>query len=477
MIRRLFTISLSRLQLASVIALSAIATIAVIATAGGQTTVAEEAAAMLHRQIVVHGQTVVAAPGGSTSGAGGALLSAGGGASTEVASSGANATPSTSSAGGSGSTSAATTTTATSKTPAAAPTRLTAHAKHVFVIALTTTSYTAAFGRDSVAHYLNRQLRAKGTLLTGYHSLSGSELPDELAMVSGQPANPETRTNCLAYNDFGGGKVNAAGIVTGDGCVYPNTVTTVADQVSAAGKEWKAYIADMGRQSCIHPNSGASDDAVLPFAGSQYDTRHNPFIYFHSLLDLGGCSTNDVSLNELPANLRSAGRTPQYAFISPPLCDDSSASACPDGQPGGLAGEDAFLKAWVPKILASAAYRDKGVLMIVFAPSAAGTGPAHASTTTTTTSTTVTTPATTSTPYAISPGATAALTVPGAGAGAPVRTGALVISSSYATAGRSVAGTFNPDSVLRSVEQLLGLKWLGQAASAQSFVKTALPRF
>jgi hypothetical protein len=69
------------------------------------------------------------------------------------------------------------------------------------------------------------------------------------------------------------------------------------------------------------------------------------------------------------------------------------------------------------------------------------------------------------------------VTVPGAGDGAPVRTGALIISSSYATAGHSVAGTFNPDSMLRSVEQLLGLKWLGQAASATSFVKTALPRF
>ena len=31
-------------------------------------------------------------------------------------------------------------------------------------------------------------------------------------------------------------------------------------------------------------------------AGSDYATRHNPFIYFHSLLDLGGCSSNDVGI-------------------------------------------------------------------------------------------------------------------------------------------------------------------------------------
>src|SRR6202020_24085 len=58
----------------------------------------------------------------------------------------------------------------------------TATAGHVFVIALTTPSYRAAFGAGSVAHYLNHKLRPQGVLLSGYRTPGGSELPDYVAM-------------------------------------------------------------------------------------------------------------------------------------------------------------------------------------------------------------------------------------------------------------------------------------------------------
>jgi phosphatidylinositol-3-phosphatase len=472
-IRRLFTIPLSRLALGSVIAVSALATGVVIATARDRSSLSTTAAAFMHRRIELRNAEVASAGGGSGGGDGGALLS--GGSSSPSAPAATTTTTTTSTPTTASST--PTTTTTTSTTPTTTPV---AEAKHVFVISLTTTSYKAAFGHGSVATYLNRTLRAKGTLLSGYHSLTGAELPDELAMVSGQPVNPLTSQNCPAYDDFSSSaKANKAGLVTGKGCVYPNTITTVGDQVTGAGAVWKAYIADMGKQSCIHPNSGATDDAVLPFATDQYDTRHNPFIYFHSLLDLGGCSSDDVDLTALPADLSSAKKTPLYSFIAPPLCDDSSVSACADGQPGGLAGEDAFLKAEVPQILSSAAYKDKGVLMIVFAPSTAAAGSAAqtgattatGTTTTTTTGTATTTTGTTTAPYTMAPTTVA---VPGSGGDSAVRTGALIISS-FAKAGTTVNGKFTPDSVLRSVEQLLGLNSLGLAATAPSFVKAALP--
>jgi hypothetical protein len=472
-IRRLFRIPVSRLALGSVIAVSALATGVVIATARDRSSLSTTAAAFMHRRIELRNAEVASlGGGGSAGGDGGALLS--GGSSSPSAP--ATTTTTTAAATPTTTSSTPTTTSTTSTTPTSTPV---AEAEHVFVISLTTTSYKAAFGHASVATYLNHTLRAKGTLLNGYHSLTGAELPDELAMVSGQPANALTTQNCPAYDDFGSSaKADKAGLVTGKGCVYPNTITTVGDQVTSAGAVWKAYVADMGTESCIHPNSGATDDAVLPFATDEYDTRHNPFIYFHSLLDLGGCSSDDVDLNALPADLKSAKKTPRYAFIAPPLCDDSSVSACPDGQPGGLAGEDAFLKTWVPKILSSAAYKDKGVLEIVFSPStaAAGTGAQTSgvttSTATTATGTTATTTGTgTSTaPYTMAP---TTLPVPGGG-GTAVRTGALIVSS-FAKAGATVTGKFTPDSVLQSVEQLLGLKFLGLAATAPSFVKAALP--
>jgi hypothetical protein len=62
----------------------------------------------------------------------------------------------------------------------------------VFVIALSTGSYRTAFGPGSVAHYLNGKLRPRGTLLSGYRALGDTELPDYLAMISGQAPNPDT---------------------------------------------------------------------------------------------------------------------------------------------------------------------------------------------------------------------------------------------------------------------------------------------
>ncbi len=86
------------------------------------------------------------------------------------------------------------------------------------------------------------------------------------------------------------------------------------------------------------------DTGALPGAETQYDTRHNPFIYFHSLLDLGGCANNDVTLDELPRDLGSLKRTPGYAFIAPGVCADAAIATCPDGKGVGVTREDAFLK-------------------------------------------------------------------------------------------------------------------------------------
>jgi hypothetical protein len=450
----------TRVRLALLAACSTFATVTVVTVATGRTAAQNEALALLAQPPVAHHVAPVtsAVPSAITSDPllGGHLASA----------TTASSAPTTSASSSPGAAGSGSTTTPTTKTSSATPAKT---AGHVFVIALSTPSYRAAFGHGSVAHYLSATLRARGTLLSGYHSLGGSELPDYLAMVSAQAPNPDTQANCPSYDDFGAGaKPDHAGLLTGTGCVYPNTVTTIGDQITAAGSQWKAYLPDMGKQNCAHPNSGAADDAVLPFSGQQYDTRHNPFIYFHSLLDLGDCSADDVSLDQLRGDLKTAGRTPRYSFIAAPLCDDSSGSTCPAGQPGGLAGEDAFLKEWVPRILATPAYRKNGVLMIVFAPSAAA--PAAGTTATPTTTPTTTTP---TTPYAISP-ATAPVVAPPQGGTAPIRTGALILSS-YATPGRTLRGDYDPYSLLRSVEDLLGLAPLAHAAGAPSFVRQALP--
>jgi hypothetical protein len=443
MIRSLQTIRLTRPQLAAVATLSAVATALIIASAMGRSSVQSAVLAALQRRVVIHRLTAVA----SSRGAGSGPPSSSPVAESPAASGASSAGPSPSappaaSPGPSVSSPGPPAVPATATAPATATSTAGPKAvrkyrvKHVFIIALSTPSYQAAFGAQSVARYLTGTLEPKGTLLSGYRTLGGGGIPDYLAMVSGQPPNSDTRAGCLSYADFPAGARPAAnGQLPGSGCVYPNTVLTVGDQVTAAGGPWKAYLDDMGTAACIHPNSGAADDTALPFSGAQYDTRHNPFIYFHSLLDLGDCASDAVALDQLPGDLRSESKTPSYAYIAPGLCDDASAQTCPDGAPAGLAGEDAFLKLWVPRILGSPAYRQDSALIVAFTTGAPASG---------------------------------------AAAQGPVRTGALVISR-YGAPGHTLVRAYDSYSLLRSVDDLLGFKPLVNAAKARSFVAGALP--
>jgi hypothetical protein len=140
-------------------------------------------------------------------------------------------------------------------------------------------------------------------------------------MVSGQGPNADTRAGCPEYSEFPPDTTaKADDLVDGAGCVYPETALTIGDQVSASGHVWKAYIAGMGNAPCLHPNSNALDD--VPLSGSQpgYDTRHNPFIYFHSLLDLGDCENDDVDLSQLPGDLAKRSRTATLSYVAPGIC-------------------------------------------------------------------------------------------------------------------------------------------------------------
>ena len=69
-----------------------------------------------------------------------------------------------------------------------------------------------------------------------------------------------------------------------------------------------------------------------------------------------------------------------------PLCTGAPGKGCVNGQPGGLTSADRFLQIWAPKILASPAFKQDGLLIINFdesdfATEARSTDPATGKTT------------------------------------------------------------------------------------------------
>jgi hypothetical protein len=260
--------------------------------------------------------------------------------------------------------------------PPTTPPLPTTPVKHVFLISLASPGYDAAFGDEAngVAAempYLADKLRPKGELLTDYSLLEPTDLANYIAMTSGQPPNPDTKAGCPKYSEFKGGTApNSKGIVPGTGCVYPNTALTVGDQLTAGGYTWSAYIEGMGDANgpgnCIHPDSGAPDQTIANSPDGLYTDRHNPWVYYHSLLDLGSCFNDDVPGDQLATDLKKEATTPNLSFISPGLCNSGAADPCPDGSPGGAATEDAYLAALVPEIMKSPAYRKDGMIIITF---------------------------------------------------------------------------------------------------------------
>lgn len=251
-------------------------------------------------------------------------------------------------------TTAPATTTPTGTTPVKAPAKKASKIKHVFVISLAGNDAGATWGPNSVATYLNGTLKPAGVLLGGYKALPEGDLATLIALTSGNAPTPEIQAGCTKY---------------GAGCVFPVETLSLADQIVAKGLRWRAYAEDLSNgpdaaKACRHPANDAEDTTATGRPGDEYATKHNPFVYYRSLTELGECMTNDLPLDALTEDLKTEAATPNFSFIAPNLCNGGWEDPCADGSPGGLAPADAFLAKWVPQILESAAYKKDGLLLI-----------------------------------------------------------------------------------------------------------------
>jgi hypothetical protein len=251
--------------------------------------------------------------------------------------------------------------------------------RHVFVITLENENYATTFGASSKAPYLSQTLVSQGALVQQYYGTSHVSLDNYISMISGQAPTLETDNDCGTYQDVNMTGMTSNGQVIGSGCVYPASVKTLPEQLKAAGYTWKGYEGDMGNDpareaaTCGHPTLNAADltqsaeapSAAVPL-GDQYATRHNPFMYFHSIIDSPDCAQNVVNLNNLTTDLQSVSTTANFNLITPNLCDDGHDAPCVNGQPGGLTSANTFLQKWVPIITASPAFQQDGLLIINF---------------------------------------------------------------------------------------------------------------
>ncbi len=421
--------------------------------------------------------------------------------------------------------------------------------KHVFLIVLADQAYAQTFGPESPAPYIAHTLEHQGELLVRFYGVAHEELANEVALISGLGPTPQTAADCPTFSDIVPGQANSKGQYTGQGCIYPKEAQTVGEQLTAKGLTWRVYAEGLGDVSggaaapgasgsseagapgtsgasgavapkaiaCWHPEFGAADPTSQAPQGDTFATFRDPFSYFDGVLHSPECTHDDVGIEGLAGDLKSAKSTPALSYIVPDLCHDGRPTPCAPGAPSGLPAAETFLRRVVPEILASPAYHKGGLLIITtdqapttgeYADSSsccmqprfpapavatppAGTPPAgttdaattDAATTTPTTPTTssattpaagaptTTAPATTTTspispatttPVATTPAAsTPAINLPPKGGG---QVGALLISP-FVKAATFDQEPFNDFSLLRTIENLFGLPPLGYAAT------------
>jgi hypothetical protein len=258
---------------------------------------------------------------------------------------------------------------------------------HVWLINVENKSYAETYG-GATPTYLNSTLRRQGGLLEQYYGIGHLSLDNYIAQLSGQAPTLLTQSDCQVYVDVVPGVAGPDGQAIGQGCVYPASVKTLPDQLDAVGKTWKGYMEDMGNDPSrepdrcgappLDPTNGMRDGTQTATATDQYAARHNPFVYFHSILDRtygdapnhATCVTNVVPLTALATDLaKKPADVPNFNLITPNLCDDGHDDPCvgkdvDGGTASGLKAVDLWLQKYIPMIEASRAFQQDGLIIV-----------------------------------------------------------------------------------------------------------------
>jgi len=211
-------------------------------------------------------------------------------------------------------------------TPATSPAQTTIPNKtklpafsHIFIIVLENKEESAVIGNPA-APYLNK-LATQYARATNYYGIRHPSLPNYLALTGG--------------DTFG---------ITNDCTDCFIDQANLAAQLEVKGLSWKAYMESMPKPCYAGDNS-------------QYAQKHNPFIYYDNIRNDPARCKKIVPLSELTTDLQ-ANKLPDFVWITPNLCNDTH--DCP------VETGDQWLQTWVPKLLASPAWKEKGVLFITY---------------------------------------------------------------------------------------------------------------
>jgi hypothetical protein len=191
---------------------------------------------------------------------------------------------------------------------------------HVIIVVMENQENKQVLG-SRAAPYLD-SLAAQYAVADQFYGITHPSLPNYLALIGG--------------DTFG---------ITSDcnDCFVDST--SLADQIDASGRTWRAYEEGM-------PSPCLVGDAY------PYAQRHNPFIYFTPIrTNKARCTADIVPFDRFATDL-TQNQLPDLAFITPDVCHDMHDCSIGDG--------DRWLSTKVPTILNAPAFQAGGLLVITW---------------------------------------------------------------------------------------------------------------
>ncbi len=269
---------------------------------------------------------------GATTGAGGAPGSGGAGGTASGATGGEASVSTSSASAGVGGDPATTGSAASTGASGSSGTGGSGGFGTIFTILLENHDYDQVVGSANTP-YIN-SLIGKYGLATDYQdSMLHPSLPNYLYLITGAKLYP----GFIDLDPSGNG-------------VFPVDADNLGNQLELAGIHWRSYQEDSGTPCNLDGNG-------------LYEPKHDPFLYFNNIQkNAAVCDARSVDYSQFPADL--AAGTYQYMWITPNMTHNGHN---PTGDTvASIKQTDLWLSTEVPKILASTAYQNNGVLFITW---------------------------------------------------------------------------------------------------------------
>lgn len=217
-------------------------------------------------------------------------------------------------------------------TPTASPTStptpvpsLVPRFSHIVIIVFENQEYGSIIGNPQMPFF--NQMAQQYTLLNQHYAIRHPSLPNYIAMVSG---------------DTFGIEVNNPKILI--------EAPSLPDLFKEAGISWKTY------QESMTSRCGIEDNL-------EYVRKHNPFVWFKSVIEDPACEEHIVPLEQLQKDFDD-GTLPQFIFITPNLChsihDHTSRPEC------SHKNADDWLKPLVEGLLQYPAIEKDGLIILTW---------------------------------------------------------------------------------------------------------------